>query len=109
MLTAAGCAQSEQASADDTKTEAAEGTNEEENRGRKATLELEGEPGTQFSGDCTIGNEEPETIGGRVPESFTYNLKRKPLECEISSRGEVQVDLTIGKNVRSVQQLSGAP
>jgi putative autotransporter adhesin-like protein len=76
-------------------------------RGRKATLKLQGEPGTEFSGSCAVGDQEPEEISGQVPESFTYKLKGKPLDCKISSDGDVQVDLTIGKNVHSVQRISG--
>src|SRR4051812_20610654 len=76
-------------------------------RGRKATLKLQGDPETKFSGSCAIGDQEPEEIGGQLPASFTYKLKGRSLDCEISSDDDVQVDLTIGKNVHSVQQISG--
>lgn len=68
---------------------------------------MQGESGTEFSGSCTVGDQEPEEISGEVPETFTYKLKKKPLDCEISSDGEVQVELTVGKNVHSVQRISG--
>jgi Putative auto-transporter adhesin, head GIN domain len=107
-LAAASYAEKGQASEDNTQNQAAtEDSNEEKDRGQKATLKLQGEPGTKFQGSCTIGDEESEEISGQVPQSFTYKLKRRPLECEISSGGEVQVDLTVGKKVRSVQQISG--
>ncbi|MDQ3924800.1 MAG: DUF2807 domain-containing protein, partial [Actinomycetota bacterium] len=38
---------------------------------------------------------------------FTFNLEGKPLDCKISSEGDVQVELTVGENVRSVQRFSG--
>lgn len=79
----------------------------EKDRGRQATLELQGEPGTEFSGSCAVGNQEPEEISGQVPETFTYKLKKRTLDCEISSEDEVQVDLTVGKNIHSVQRISG--
>jgi Putative auto-transporter adhesin, head GIN domain len=106
-LIAAGCTGNEQANktnAEDYDTNA--GSNDEKDRGQEATLELQGEPGTGFSGSCTPGNEEPEEISGQVPESFTYELGGGPLECEISPEGSTQVDLTVG-NVRSVERISG--
>jgi Putative auto-transporter adhesin, head GIN domain len=70
-------------------------------------LDINGSSGTEFSGSCAIGDEEPEEISGQVPESFTFNLEGKPLDCKISSEGDVQVELTVGENVRSVQRFSG--
>ena len=106
-LTAAGCAGNEQANEDNTEDQdTTEGSNGEKDRGPDATLELQGEPGTEFSGSCTVGDEEPEEISGQVPESFTYELKERPLECEISTEGDIQVDLTVG-SVHSVQRISG--
>ena len=105
-LAAAGCAQSGQASEDDVKVEAAESSSGEKDRG-EATLNLEGEPGTEFSGSCSVGDEEPEEISGQVPQSFTFNLEGKPLDCKISSEGDIQVELTVGENVRSVQRFNG--
>ncbi len=106
-LAVAGCAQTGQASEDDSKDEAAAGPSGEKDRGREATLKLEGEPGTEFSGSCGVGDEEPEEISGQVPESYTYELERRPLECRISSEGGVRVELAAGENTRSVQQISG--
>jgi len=107
-LAAAACAEKGQASEEDKEDQAiTEGSNGEKDRGRKATLELQGESGTEFSGSCTVGDQEPEEISGQVPETFSYKLKKRPLDCEISSDGEVQVGLTVGKNVHSLQRISG--
>jgi hypothetical protein len=107
-LTAAGCAGNEQVSEDNSTKDqgTTKGSNGEKDRGPEATLDLQGEPGTEFSGSCTVGDEEPEEISAQVPESFTYALEGRPLECEISPEGDVQVDLTVG-SVHSVQRISG--
>ena len=73
----------------------------------QARLEIKGDSGTEFSGSCAVGDEEPEEISGQVPQSFTFNLEGKPLDCKISSEGDIQVELTVGENVRSVQSFSG--
>ena len=105
---AASCAGKGRASETSTETNAtAEDSNGEKGGGREATLELQGEPGIEFSGSCAVGDQEPEEISGEVPQTYTYTLRKKPLDCEISSDGEVQVDLTVGKNVHSVQRISG--
>ncbi len=44
---------------------------------------------------------------GQFQCKLLYTLRKKPLDCEISSDGEVRVDLTVGKNVHSVQRISG--
>jgi len=107
-LTAAGCAGNEQANKDNTEDrDTTEGSNGEKDRGPEATLELQGEPGTEFSGSCAVGNKDSEEISGQVPESFAYELKERPLKCEISSDGEIQVDLVVGSNVHSIQRISG--
>jgi Putative auto-transporter adhesin, head GIN domain len=106
-LIAAGCTGNEQANKTNTEDyDTNAGSNDEKDRGQEATLELQGEPGTGFSGSCTPGDEEPEEISGQVPESFTYELEGEPLECEISPEGSTQVHLTVG-NVRSVERISG--
>ena len=106
-LIAAGCTGNEQANKTNTEDyDTNAGSNDEKDRGQEATLELQGEPGTEFSGSCTVGDEEPEEISGQVPESFTYELGGGPLECEISPEGSTQVHLTVG-NVRSVERISG--
>ena len=108
-LTAASCAGNEQVSEDNNTEDqgTTKDSNGEKDRGpEEATLELQGEPATEFSGSCTVGDEEPEEISGQVPESFTYELGGGPLECEISPEGSTQVHLTVG-NVRSVERISG--
>ncbi|CAA9424760.1 MAG: hypothetical protein AVDCRST_MAG37-180 [uncultured Rubrobacteraceae bacterium] len=75
--------------------------------GDQAQLEVTGTSGTEFSGSCTVGEGEPEEINGQVPATFTYDLEGKPLNCEVSSAGDVQVELTVGENVHSVQRFSG--
>jgi hypothetical protein len=74
--------------------------------GGQAKLEIRGSSGAEFSGSCAIGDEGLQEISGQVPESFTYDLKGKPLECEIGSESDLQVELTVG-NDRSVQRISG--
>src|SRR5918998_1316765 len=76
----------------------------DENRAR---LEIEGPPGGKFSGSCAIGEEEPEEIGGEVPESFTYDLGGRSLECRISSNDDLRVEFSVGDNVRSAQSING--
>ena len=73
----------------------------------QARLEIKGSLGEEFSGSCTIGNEESREIGGDVPKSITYDLKGRSLDCEISSDGDLQVELTVGENSHSVQSISG--
>ena len=106
-LIAAGCTGNEQANKTNTEDyDTNAGSNDEKDREQEATLELQGEPETGFSGSCTVGDEEPEEISGQVPESFTYELGGEPLECEISPEGSTQVHLAVG-NVRSVERISG--
>jgi hypothetical protein len=78
-------------------------------RAQEATLEMNGDLGTEFSGSCTVGDEETE-VSGQVPESFTYELDGERLECEISkegTEGDLEVVFTAGNNVNSVQRISG--
>jgi hypothetical protein len=72
----------------------------------QAQLELKGDSGTEFSGSCAIGDEEPEEISGQVPQSFTYDLNGNPLKCEITSEGNIEANLSVG-NTHSVQRFSG--
>ncbi len=108
-LTSVAFTQTGQASEDNAEEYQAtsEGSNGEQDRGRKATLDLRGEPGTEFSGSCAVGDEEPEEISGQVPESYDYKLKPRLLNCEISSDEDMRVELDVGNNARSVQQISG--
>ncbi len=73
----------------------------------RARLEVEGRSGSAFSGSCTIGDGEPEEIGGEVPESFAYDLGGRALDCEVSSDGALRVEFTVGESHRSVQSVSG--
>lgn len=78
-----------------------------ESGSQKATLDFTGASGTRFWGSCAVGDDEPEELSGQVPQSRTYELNGRRLECEISSEGQVRVALTVGENARSVQQMSG--
>jgi hypothetical protein len=80
-----------------------------EHPSRKVTLEIRGERGTRFSGTCSIGGED-RRFGGRVPESYSYELGGKKLECEIrkDGPGTLEVVLAAGDEVRSVHRQTGA-
>jgi hypothetical protein len=73
----------------------------------EATLEIQGNPGTEFSGTCTVG-EEVNEIGGQAPERFTYQLDGRRIECEIrqESAGNLGVVFTAGASTSSVQQIN---
>jgi hypothetical protein len=73
----------------------------------QARLQIKGSSGTGFSGSCTVGDEEPTKIGGEVPKGFTYGLKGRSLDCEISSDGNLRVELVVGENTHSAQSISG--
>lgn len=64
---------------------------------REAALEIVGDPGTEFSGRCTVGNEENE-IRGQVPGRFVFDLDGRKLECEIhkQSTGAMKIVLDAG-------------
>lgn len=72
--------------------------------GAEATLKMDGEPGTAFSGTCTVGDEETE-VSGEVPRSFDFALEGRKLDCEIRKKGggDLKVVFTSG-NDRSVHQ-----
>ena len=77
-------------------------------RSEEATLEIKGDSGTEFSGSCTVGDEENE-ISGQAPQSFVYELNGRRLDCQIrkdSSGGNLQLIFTAG-GTRAVQQISG--
>lgn len=80
-----------------------------EHPSRKVTLEIRGERGTRFSGTCSIGGED-RRFDGRVPESYSYELGGKKLECEIrkDGPGTLEVVLAAGDEVRSVHRQTGA-
>jgi hypothetical protein len=78
-------------------------------RAQEVKLEIQGDSGIGFSGSCTDGDKEME-VSGQVPESFSYKLDGERLECEISKEsgeGALEVALTAGDNVNSVQRISG--
>ncbi|HWS81684.1 MAG TPA: hypothetical protein VN178_11735 [Rubrobacter sp.] len=70
-------------------------------------IRLEGDPGTTFSGLCSVG-EERSVLSGRVPKRFAYQLKGRQLSCRIEKRdggtGDLEVILVAGDSTRSVQQ-----
>lgn len=76
---------------------------------REVTLEIRGDRGTKFSGKCSVGGDE-RRIGGRVPESYSYELDGEKLECEIrkDGPGTLEVVLAAGDDVRSVHRQTGA-
>jgi hypothetical protein len=79
-----------------------------EGSNQKVTLEIEGDPGTQFSGVCSVGEEE-RNLGGQVPQSFVYDLKGQRLECQIQkeSTGAGSLKITLlSEDNRSLQQIS---
>ena len=87
----------------------ARANDDSEHPSRKVTLEIRGERGTRFSGTCSIGGED-RRFGGRVPESYSYELGGKKLECEIrkDGPGTLEVVLAAGDEVRSVHRQTGA-
>jgi hypothetical protein len=76
----------------------------------EVTLNIEGSPGTEFSGTCIIGGKEEQKISGRVPKRFIYELDDQRLECEIrkqsSNSGQMEVEFSAGGQTNSVQQTS---
>ena len=61
---------------------------------REATLQIEGHPGTGFSGKCTVGREE-RVVAGQVPERFVFELDGRKLECEISKQSPGTMNLVL--------------
>src|SRR5215203_1054542 len=74
------------------------------------TLNIEGSPGTEFSGTCIIGGKEEKKVNGRVPKRFIYELDGQRLECEIrkqsSNSGQMKVEFSAGGQTNSVHQTS---
>lgn len=83
--------------------EGANGGGREEPR-MQASLEMAGEPGTAFSGKCVLGDEEND-VSGQVPETFTYQLDGRKLDCEVRKEGSgnMKIIFTAG-NDRGVYQ-----
>jgi hypothetical protein len=74
--------------------------------GREVTLSIEGNPGTEFSGTCNVGNEENE-LSGQVPESFGYDLEGQQLECEIRQEGAGSLEILLtGPDDRIEQRIN---
>jgi hypothetical protein len=75
----------------------------------KVTLKIEGSPGAEFSGTCSVGDNENK-INGEVPKTFTYEPDGQRLSCEIrkhnSDSGALKVMFTAGGHTNSVQQTS---
>ncbi len=87
-------------------TERRSGETEGKNRGSEdVTVKIQGNPETEFSGTCTVGDEENE-IEGQVPQSFDYDLDGQKLECKIQQQnaGTLTVVLT-GDGARAVQKI----
>ena len=70
-------------------------------------IRLEGDPGTTFSGLCSVG-EEQKVLSGQVPKRFEFDLKGRQLSCRIEKQddktGDLKVVLIAGEATRSVQQ-----
>jgi hypothetical protein len=76
----------------------------------EVTLNIEGSPGTEFSGTCIIGGKVEKKISGRVPKRFIYETDGQRLECQIrkqsSNSGQMKVEFSAGGHANSVQQTS---
>ncbi len=58
-----------------------------EGSGQEVTLKIEGDPGTEFTGVCSAGDQEEE-LAGETPRSFVYSLPEgQKLNCEIRKSG----------------------
>lgn len=101
VVFAAGCGGSEEETTTDDEprkedTKKSKESTEGGGSDREVTLSLEGDAGTEFSGTCSVGDEE-ESFEGQVPESFSYELGGNQLECEIRKQdgsGTLEVLLT---------------
>jgi hypothetical protein len=76
--------------------------------GREVTLRIDGEPGTEFSGTCNVGDEENE-LSGQVPESFGYDLEGQQLECEIRQEGTGSLEILLTGPGDRIQQRINNP
>ena len=74
---------------------------------REATLEIGGDPGTGFSGTCTVGGEERE-VSGQVPERFVFELDGRGLGCEISKQSKSTINVVLEAGGADYVQRSGA-
>ncbi|MDQ3636800.1 MAG: hypothetical protein M3426_02225, partial [Actinomycetota bacterium] len=89
----------------DGREDAPEGNVEEKNGPQEVTLRITGEPGTRFSGGCSVGWEE-RSLNGRTPERYAFEPRGKKLECEVRKGGEGALEIVFadGESVRSVQR-----
>ena len=83
-----------------------QGSEADEGRGEGVSLEIQGGPGTAFSGVCSIGDEEAE-LAGEVPQRFVYYPEGREIHCELrkedAGSGNLKVVLAAPGN-RIVQQ-----
>ena len=90
--------------------EQAEGTESNGRGPQRVTLKIKRDPKTEFSGTCTVGDEEF-ALTGQAPQSYHYKLDGQELECEIrkqnASGGSLKVILT-GNGIHAVQQIGSA-
>ncbi len=71
----------------------------------KLTLHVRGDQGTEFSGVCSMGNEE-KALEGRTPERYVFEPRDAKLKCEIQNDGGGALEVAVaGEGVRSVQQV----
>jgi len=84
------------------------GSTEREDGPQKVTLEITGDPGTGFSGACSVGGTE-RTLDGRVPERYVFEPQGKSLECELRTEGggALGIVFTDGAGVISEQRTAG--
>ena len=75
---------------------------------QETTLSIEGDPGTEFSGVCNVGDEENE-ISGQVPESFDYDLGREQLQCEIRQENTGSLDILLTGPGNRIEQHTNTP
>jgi hypothetical protein len=77
---------------------------ESEDRTRRVTLKVAGDPGASFSGVCSVGGRE-EAIEGRVPKRYAYEPGDAKLECEIRKEGAGALEVVLtGEGIHSVQR-----
>jgi len=84
----------------------AQGGNLEKNNGpQKVTLRITGDPGTGFTGACSVGGKK-RSLNGRTPERYAFEPRGKKLECEVRKEGEGALEIIFadGESVRSVQR-----
>ena len=74
-------------------------------------LRIEGDPGTNFSGICTVGGKES-VLSGRIPKRYAFDPRGQNLSCRIEKQGSrggaLKVILIAGDTTRSVQQTNTA-